>query len=464
MDRGVGPTAGLALAGVGVVWRVVMVVRVIVVRVLVAEGVLMIEDLPKVILIDPADLDLALVVLGVGVQDQGANITADIEDRVLEGETRWAGGLGHRSNLLVGGYALTGVRVHRLQPVGPAAGSTGGGDDQRMAANERAATATTQATAAVTRSRFPWQVAFLVLASIWGCSFYFIKLGLVGLNPIQVAFARLSIGAITLVILATLSRTRLPRSASTWRRLFVMAVLMNVIPFVLFSYGETQVSSILAGIINGATPLATLAAVLVAFPEEDPTPSRVAGLLIGFVGVLVVVGIWKGLGTGELPGVLACIGAICCYGVSFPYGRRHLIGLVDGPISLATGQILAATLLMLPLVALSGGPPGPITSGVVFGMLGLGALGTGIAYVLNYRIVAAAGGTTASTVTYLTPLVAILVGVAFLNEPLAWNEPIGGLIVALGVAVAQGRLRGLVRRYRAGSQAPPAGDQAPGAR
>jgi drug/metabolite transporter (DMT)-like permease len=314
---------------------------------------------------------------------------------------------------------------------------------------EAAAEVSAAAPAPAAGTRFPWQLAFLVLASIWGCSFYFIKLGLIGLNPIQVAFGRLLIGAITLVILATLSRTRLPRNASTWRHLFVMAVLMNVIPFVLFSYGETQVSSILAGIINGATPLATLAVVLVAFPEEDPTPSRVAGLLIGFLGVLVVVGIWNGLGSGQLPGVLACIGAICCYGVSFPYGRRHLTGLVDGPISLATGQILAATLLMVPLVVLSGGPPGPITSGVVFGMVGLGALGTGVAYVLNYRVVAAAGGTTASTVTYLTPLVAILVGIAVLNEQLAWNEPIGGLIVVLGVAVSQGRLRGLVRRYRA---------------
>ena len=299
------------------------------------------------------------------------------------------------------------------------------------------------------RSRLPWQVAFIVLASIWGCSFFFIKLGLTGLNPIQVAFARLVIGAITLVILVTLSRTRLPRTPSTWRHLFVMAVLMNVFPFVLFSYGETQVSSILAGIINGATPLATLGVVLAAFPEEDPTPSRVVGLLIGFVGVLVVVGIWNGLGTGELPGVLACIGAICCYGVSYPYGRRHLTGLVDGPVSLATGQILAATLILVPLVVLSGSPPGPITTSVVLAMVGLGALGTGVGYVLSYRIVAAAGGTTASTVTYLTPLVAILVGVALLNERLAWNEPIGGLIVVLGVAVSQGRLRGLARRFQA---------------
>jgi drug/metabolite transporter (DMT)-like permease len=303
-------------------------------------------------------------------------------------------------------------------------------------------------------ARLPWQAAFLVLAGIWGCSFYFIKLGLEGLNPIQVAFGRCLIGALALVAVTAVSRTRLPRTAATWRHLFVMAALMNVIPFVLFSYGETQVSSILAGIINGATPLSTLAVVLIAFPEEEPTASRVIGLLIGFLGILVVVGIWNGLGQGELPGILACIGAICGYGVAFPYGRRHLTGLVDGPISLATGQILAATLLLLPLVLLSGALAGPIGPSVVLGMLGLGALGTGIAYVLNYRIVAAAGATTASTVTYLTPLVAIIVGLAFLSEPLTWNEPLGGLIVVLGVAVSQGRLRGFARRLNPGRAEP----------
>ncbi|HLY12991.1 MAG TPA: DMT family transporter [Candidatus Limnocylindrales bacterium] len=301
--------------------------------------------------------------------------------------------------------------------------------------------------------RLPWQVAFLILAGMWGCSFFFIKLGLESLSPIQVAFGRCLIGATALVIVTTASRTRLPRTASTWRHLFVMAALMNVIPFLLFSYGETQVSSILAGIINGATPLSTLAVILLAFPEEEPTLSRVVGLVIGFLGVLVVVGIWNGLGQGELPGVLACIGAICGYGIGFPYGRRHLTGLADGPVSLATGQILAATLLLLPVVLVSGLRSGPIRLDTVLGMLGLGALGTGIAYVLNYRIIAAAGSTTASTVTYLTPLVAILVGVAVLSEPLTWNEPLGGLIVLLGVAVSQGRLRGLAARLRAGSVA-----------
>jgi drug/metabolite transporter (DMT)-like permease len=246
-----------------------------------------------------------------------------------------------------------------------------------------------------TPTRLPWQLAFVLVAAMWGCSFLFIKLGLAGLNPIQVAFARCAFGAITLVLLSRVSRTRLPRDRTTWRHLGVMAVLMNVIPFILFSYGETHVSSILAGIINGATPLTTLVVILLAFPEEEPTRSRVVGLLIGFAGLLVVVGVWNGLGAGELSGILACIGAICCYGVAFPYSRRHISGLADGPISVATGQMLLATLMLVPLTAISGGTTGPITTSVVLSMVALGALGTGFAYVLNYRIVAAAGATTA---------------------------------------------------------------------
>jgi hypothetical protein len=128
-------------------------------------------------------------------------------------------------HLLVGGYVLICVKVHRLQPAGPLAGSTTGGRTIRMTSHERPQPGPGPLRAA--SSRFPWQVAFLVLAAIWGCSFYFIKLGLIGLNPIQVAFGRVFIGATTLVILATLSRTRLPRSRSTWRHLFVIAALMN---------------------------------------------------------------------------------------------------------------------------------------------------------------------------------------------------------------------------------------------
>ncbi len=290
------------------------------------------------------------------------------------------------------------------------------------------------------------------MAATWGCSFWWIKLGLEVLEPVQVAFVRLAVGAMALLIVSAIIGARLPRDLSTWRHLFVVAMLVNSVPFTLFAYGETNISSVLAGIINAATPLTTLAVIMLAFPEEKPTLERVVGLLVGFVGILVVVGVWQGLGSGEWTGVAACLGAVTCYGIAFPYMRRHLTGLPDGPVALATGQVMCGAAVLLPLGIAAGPLHGPITIQPVLGLLGLGALGSGIAFVLNYQVVRAAGPSTASTVTYLTPLFAIAVGVAFLGETVVWNEPVGGLVVLLGVAVAQGRVHSAVgwaaRRFR----------------
>jgi drug/metabolite transporter (DMT)-like permease len=303
---------------------------------------------------------------------------------------------------------------------------------------------TTPTTAPAHAPRLPWQVAFLLLAATWGCSFWWIKLGLEILAPVQVAFVRLAIGAAALLLVLVLTGARLPSKLSTWRHLFVVSLLVNSVPFTLFAYGETNISSVLAGIINAATPLTTLAVILLAFPEEKPTAERVIGLLVGFLGILVVVGVWQGLGTGEWTGVAACLGAVTCYGISFPYTRRHLAGLPESGVALATGQVMCGAAVLLPLGIAAGPLHGPITVEPVLGMLGLGALGSGIAFALNYHVIRSAGPSTASTVTYLTPLFAIAVGVAFLGETVAWHEPAGGLVVLLGVAIAQGRVRAAV--------------------
>ena len=292
--------------------------------------------------------------------------------------------------------------------------------------------------------RLPWQVAFLLLAAIWGCSFWWIKLGLEVLAPVQVAFVRLAIGAAALLVVAALTGARLPRQLSTWRHLFVVSLLLNSIPFTLFAYGETNISSVLAGIINAATPLTTLAVILLAFPEEKPTLERVLGLLVGFMGILIVVGVWEGLVSGEWTGIAACLGAVTCYGIAFPYTRRHLAGLPESGVALATGQVMCGAAVLLPLGIAAGPLHGPITVEPVLGMLGLGALGSGIAFALNYHVIRAAGPSTASTVTYLTPLFAIAVGVTFLGETVVWHEPAGALVVLLGVAISQGRVRAAV--------------------
>lgn len=286
-----------------------------------------------------------------------------------------------------------------------------------------------------------WVPSFLALAMFWGCSFAFIRVGLRALSPVQVVFWRLLLGLSALALISAVSRTALPRSARTWAHLAVLALLLNAAPFTLFAIGQQTVSSVLAGIINAVTPLATLLVVLIALPQEKPTRQRVAGLLLGFVGILIVLGVWRGFPGGELSGIAACLLAVGCYGLAFPYSRRYLTGLPEGPIALATGQVACASVLMLPLLLITGvAPEHHVTRQVVGAMLALGVLGSGLAYVLNFQIVAAAGATTASSVTYLTPLVAALVGISLLDEHVTWNQPVGALVVLAGVALAQSRL------------------------
>ena len=292
----------------------------------------------------------------------------------------------------------------------------------------------------------PWQLSFVALGAIWGCSFLFIKLGLQSLTPVEVAFGRLAIGAAVLLLIARATRTPLPRRRSTWRHLAVVALLFCSVPFTLFAWGETQVSSILAGIVNSMTPLMVLAVVFAAFPEQRPGPERVLGLGVGFLGVLVVLGVWNGLGGGELLGTLACVGAIACYGVAFPYTRRYLVPTGEPPIAIATGQVALGALFLVPVVvglaaAGQGGVTTPVAPSTIIGMLALGALGSGIAYLLSTRIVIQAGATAASSVGYITPLFSVVAGALVLGEPLAWYQPVGGAIVLLGVAISQGRVR-----------------------
>lgn len=287
-----------------------------------------------------------------------------------------------------------------------------------------------------------WLPSYLALALIWGFSFFFIKVGLESFTPVGVAFGRIVFGAVTLLLVALLTRTALPPRWS-WAHLFVVSMLWVSIPWTLFAWAETQVSSALAGIINGATPLMTLLVILIAFPEERPTRARVAGLGLGFVGIVVVIGPSSITGSGW--GIAALIGAITCYGVAFPYARRYLTGPSAreqiSPIAMALALMVGGIVVTAPLALVTGVVDGPVSSSALLSVLALGALGSGIAYVLNFRVVTRADATTASTVTYLTPLVAVIAGAALLSEPVSWNQPVGGLLVVTGAAIAQGLVR-----------------------
>lgn len=294
--------------------------------------------------------------------------------------------------------------------------------------------------------RFPkWLPAYLALAGIWGCSFLFIELGLESFTPTGVAFTRIAFGAVTLLVISAITRTALPPRWS-WKYVFIASLLWVSVPWMLFGFGQQYVTSALAGIINGATPLMTLLAILIAFPEEKPTMRRIAGLALGFLGILIVVGVWQGFSDNSGIGVLALVAAIACYGTAFPFARRYLSGTGDRPavppISLATGLMLFGLIVTGPVVLFTGitdtaaGTSVELSS--VLALAALGIFGSGIAYVLSFYVLQKSDATTSSTVTYLTPLVAVIVGAIVLGEHITWNEPIGGVLVVLGAAIAQG--------------------------
>ena len=286
-----------------------------------------------------------------------------------------------------------------------------------------------------------WLVPYIALGTVWGCSFIFIKLGLEFLTPVGVAFGRTFLGAIALVTILRIKKIALPKERKIWAHLWVVSMLLNVVPGVLFAVAETKVTSILAGIINAVTPLMTLLVMMTLFREEKPKSYQVIGLVIGFTGVLTVLGVWRGLGTNPLSAILALLAAVTCYGFSFPYSRRYVLPHRLQPEALATIQVSLAALTLLPFFIFNGIAKYQFRIGPLSAMLALGILGTGYAYIWNFQILAAAGSAIASSVTYVTPVIAVIVGVIFISEPVSWNEPIGGAVVLFGAAISQRRIK-----------------------
>lgn len=288
-----------------------------------------------------------------------------------------------------------------------------------------------------------WLPAFLLLAAIWGNSFFFIKIAVGALHPLQVSFGRMAVGAVTLLVALAVTRRPLPRDPRLWGHFQIASVVLTTLPFTLFAYGEQYVSSVVAAIWNATTPLCTLAFTLV-LRAERATAARAAGLGLGFAGVMVVLGVWQPMAGGQLGGSLACFGAALCYGVGGAYMGRFITGRrSEPPMVLAAGQLVTGA-VQLAVITLVAGVPLVDTAApaeVWWSLLGLGGLGTGVAYLLLYRVQSLAGVTTTSTVTYLLPVFAVASGVLLLDETITWNQPVGALVILLAIALTQGALR-----------------------
>lgn len=266
-------------------------------------------------------------------------------------------------------------------------------------------------------------------------------MGLEFLTPFGVAFVRCSLGALTLFIIARIRGFTFPKDRTARFHIWVVAILLNVIPGIFYALAETEITSVLAGIINAVTPLMTLIAILLVNREEKPKPFQVIGLLVGFFGVLTVLGAWRGFGDNPLWAILVLLSAVACYGISFPYTRKYVMPLQLQPESIVSLQLILAALTLLPFYLFDGIAKDEYRPGPVLAMVALGVFGSGFAYLWNFKVMELAGSAIASSVTYLTPVVAIIVGVIFLGEKITWNEPVGALIVLLGAAIAQERIK-----------------------
>ena len=286
-----------------------------------------------------------------------------------------------------------------------------------------------------------WLPLYLLTGFIWGCSFIFIKEGLDFLSPIGVAFIRCALGALTLYGFARYRKIALPRDKKALFHIWIVCLLLNVFPGVFFALAETEVTSILAGIINAVTPLMTLIAILGVNKTERANKVQVIGLFIGFAGVLVVLGAWNGLGTNPWWAVLILFIAVALYGISYPYTRRFVMPLGIKPEAIVATQLLLASATLLPLYLVTGLTTDEIQMGPLLSMIALGVFGSGFAYLWNFRVMEIAGSAISSSVTYLTPVVAVVAGIVFLGESISWHEPVGAIVVLLGAAIAQERIK-----------------------
>lgn len=301
-----------------------------------------------------------------------------------------------------------------------------------------------------------WGVAaqYIALALVWGSSFLFMKVASDGVSAPQMAFARLLLGAIVLIVIMAITRRRWPRGRAVWTHLLVVSLTLCVIPFLLFAWASQHIPSGLSSIYNATTPIMTMLISLALLPGERLSGARVAGIFLAAIGVVVLAAPWTipadAWGGSQTLAQLACLGATASYGFAYAYMRRYVQASgLDAP-TIAAGQVTLGAIIMALLMPAIGRDPITLTTPIVLSLIALGALGTGIAYIWNTRVIQAWGATIASTVTYIAPVVGVTLGILVLGEQLHWNEPVGAALVVLGILASQGRLR--IRRSRVESK------------
>jgi drug/metabolite transporter (DMT)-like permease len=304
-------------------------------------------------------------------------------------------------------------------------------------------------------TRTDW-VLLLTLGLMWGTSYAFIKLGVQTLPTFTLIATRLLIGLVLLATVVAVAREPLPRSPRIYVHLVVMAVVNIVIPFTLITSAERSVDSAIAAIINGAVPLVVILLAGLVFPDEPITLNRLVGLLVGYAGVIVIVSPGLGSSTGsQISGELALVGSTISYGVGAVYTRATMRGL--RPMIPAVFQVGFAFVLVAALALVNEHPLDVAWSGdAIVAVIWLGVFGSGLAYLLNFRLLARIGATRTSILAYFLPIVGIVTGALMFGETIDQYVVIGTVMVIGGVALVNSRLgeRRIFGRKPAASDVP----------
>ena len=292
-------------------------------------------------------------------------------------------------------------------------------------------------------SRADWAI-LLILSVLWGGSFFFIGIAIRSVAPLTLVLLRVSIAAGLLWLWRVVRREKLALPAGAVPALCLLALLNNALPFILFAFAQRAIPSGLASILNATTPIWGVIVAHIFTQDERMTPAKVAGVLLGFGGVAVMIGadLLGQIGTNVLA-QLACLVATLSYALAGVWGRRFR-SMGVAPVAVASGSLTAAALILLPLVLLFEPPwhtaaPAPEAW---LALAGLASVSTAIAYILYFKLLASAGATNSLLVTFLIPVTAILLGTFILGESLAPRHFAGMLLIGMGLAAIDGRLLG----------------------
>jgi len=277
------------------------------------------------------------------------------------------------------------------------------------------------------------------LSVLWGGSFFFNGLVLRELPPFTLVFLRVALAALILLPVLYAHRLAFPKGWTGWRPFFLVALFNNVLPFSLIVTGQTYIPSGLAAILNATTPLFTVL-VMAAAGEEKLIVRRVAGVIVGLIGVIVLRSGGFGFESGQGLGILLCLAAALSYGISALIARRSLAD--SPPLATATFQLMASSLMMVAIAGIFERPwQLPVPSAVTWlGVLGLAALSTALAYIVFFQILRRSGATNVMLVTLLVPVTAILLGAFVLGEHISVREIIGALVIGSALLLIDGRV------------------------